>query len=664
MQNNKIERPPPYLIFIIIGSAKIRTKWSPLRSFTTTVPRSDTLKGSKMAEAVTDFCSLGLDSVLVNAIKTAFEIETPSEIQKKVLPALLKDDAPAGDILLRSKTGSGKTLAFLLPILQRLLLSKRGKDTKEARLMGTKVLILVPTRELAAQTQTTLEKLLAKIKGSDHWICSGTLSGGDRRKSEKERLRRGLHIVVATPGRLLDHIQNTAKWAAHLRETCSWIALDEADRLLDVGFAKFIKEILEKIVGGKSMEDRAKFLLCSATVDHSLKDIFGYQLNSPNLIAEDPLVVKKDTAIKGKRETTGPSEADLEAARQLEHFYLCTPTKMRLAILTGLLGDIFTSSTPQKVVLFTICCDTVDFLTMAICKKPLKMLPTGVKLSKLHGNLEHKVRMETFKEFSQETGNCVLVCTDVAARGLNLTRVTHIIQYDAPCDMNDYIHRAGRTARQQEKGKSILFLMPSERDYIAEFQKRNVEIKALPWEPFAQSIADRVAASASVEDDEGEEEALAGVGRLEPESRKKIFKWIQDLQELIKADAALFQAAKTAFLSYIRAYATHPAAEKTIFHVKKLHLGHLASTFLLAEPPKSVAANHSGNTSSKKEKEVWKGKPEGSNENRARSIIKKPRRIVSEFDAGDVGASYLQPRLSKLPSAAGGNKNAKRRKTK
>jgi ATP-dependent RNA helicase DDX31/DBP7 len=350
--------------------------------------------------------------------------------------------------------------------------------------------------------------------------------------------------------------------------------------------------------------------------------------------------------------TVAVADADAESLftvdfnKQLEHFYIVSPTKMRLAALVGFLEESFSSPTPQKIVLFTICCDTVDFISLLFNDSTLKMLPKDVNKFKLHGSLEHKTRIETFNAFTKETRNCLLVCTDVAARGLNLSHVSCIVQYDAPCDMNDYIHRAGRTARQEETGKSVLFLMPSERDYIPELEKKELKLKKLRWEPLVERIATKVniknAEKVTVEETIPEEDLSA----VNLDTRKRIFAWLEQLQGKIKTKGQLFSLAKSAYLSFVRAYATHPSVEKSIFHIKKLHLGHIAATFLLDEAPKAVAANRG--------KELPEGKPKrdendfkgGKGGKGAKGGNNKgpfkPKRAISEFDAGDISAVFTR----------------------
>ena len=433
---------------------------------------------------------LDLDDALVKAVNDAFNIKTPTDIQESVIKQMLLNENFHRDILIRCRTGSGKTLAFLLPILHRLLIEQRLGSLVDKRSVGTLALIVVPTRELAVQILQVLTKLLSKLHGKDHWLVGGSLSGGDRRKSEKERLRKGVHLVVGTPGRILDHLTNTESWVRQLK-SCRWIIFDEADRLLDSGFEKCVKEILQRLhtIGCVGREDGARMIFCSATVNDNCKEAFGHPLTNPLLITTtnrtkqpkfNNMIAINDPCLASLR-TLGPS--------QLEHFALCTPTKFRLSTLLGLLHESFSSeSSPQKLVLFSICCDTVDFLHAIFASSKLNLLPDTVQLSKLHGQMDHKDRITSFNAFTLCQRNSLLICTDVAARGLNLINVTLIIQYDAPCDVNDYVHRAGRTARQEEKGRSVLFLMPSEHDYVETLRAKNLTIRPMQWETLAKGF--------------------------------------------------------------------------------------------------------------------------------------------------------------------------------
>lgn len=648
------------------------------------------------------FADLALDEVLCKALDEAFNIKSPTDIQRLVLKALMSGGPDTRDVLIRSKTGSGKTLAFCLPILHHLLRQRRmeeGETFQEektmnnvttpkqpwvaSRALGTLAIIVVPTRELALQTHEMLTKILSKLRGRDHWLVSTALSGGDRRKSEKERLRRGVHLVIGTPGRLLDHLQKTAVWGPALA-ACRWLVVDEADRLLDSGFEKSMREIMG-IVKERTGKTIPQVILCSATVDDQVKEVFGHALNDPLLVTdrgkENGRVNhalgrsndQRDEHGQGNSKSSTSQSSTTESQvnpSNLEHSYCCTPTKFRLATLVGMLADASSSSATPKVVLFTICCDTVDFLHGILTERALGLLPNSVIIYRLHGGMEQRERLAAYGAFSRERRRpSLLICTDVAARGLNLVGVTEILQYDAPCDLVDYVHRAGRTARADagdgslNGGRSTLFLMPSEREYVALVQSKGLAPKSRHWEgilrKYLSSQKGLKTSSTRTVDNEDEELTSEEIS-ADSDLKRRNMAWLERLQEQIKQDHPILRGlAQKAYLSFVRAYATHPAAEKAIFHPRKLHLGHLAATFLLAEAPRSVAM-HTGETGVKRKAEWKQGKgarpvterhKTGTSNpitprKRKLSLPLRPTRNVSEFSAGDALASFMQPHKS------------------
>lgn len=704
------------------------------------------------------FDKLGLLPILVEATQAAYPtIQTPTIIQQKgIVEILAASESPPGsrgDVLLRSRTGSGKTLAFVLPILNLILqistessystsdhsysdhirashenshqtspknASSRLKMRKDMRsAVGTVAIILAPTRELAAQTESTLQAILGRIRGKNHWIVSGCLTGGGggcgggggggslgkttagTRKGEKERLRRGMHIVVGTPGRVLDHLRNTSSWASQVSKSVRWLVIDEADRLLDSGFAPDVAEIASKL-GVNNSGKLLQTVMCSATASLDPSKFLSSLLGRPNQnLASNQYVRIVDTSnntsqssnvvenrLKIEQSLNVVSKSAVDTPSGLTQFYICPPTRLRLLVLICLLQEQLEGRRKgSKIVLYTICCDTVDFIhrllthdgsstpvdfgskevttdtnqTKIRAKLPLitkksskldsktdtkilkNLLKSTAKVFKMHGGMAQKERAESCRLFSQcnsKDEKALLVCTDVAARGLNLEGVTCIIQFDAPCDTDDYIHRAGRTARQEEIGRSILFLMPSEKAYLdtleariskttviepsipqaildADGVKKSQMIGKIKWDPLVEKIAKTIEMPSDIVDTFDEsvktkatkkphgsieeisknalEDSIAEenyVNTTSVNTRRRIQRWIEIMQKAVVSDAELFRLASAAFLSFTRAYATHPAREKDIFHVKKLHLGHLATAFLLADPPKRLGSKH------------------------------------------------------------------------
>ena len=594
----------------------------------------------------------GLNPTLIKALQESFNIVIPTPIQAEAIPVLL--ESGAGDVVMQAQTGSGKTLAYALPLLNMILSSFNPttnpngiSDSSSFREdIGTIGLIIVPTRELAVQTQATLTKLLSRVR--PHWIVTTALTGGDSRKSEKARLRRGCQIVVGTPGRLLDHLKTSEGWK---RSKLSWLVVDEADRLADLGFENTIKDIFSTL----SMAlHRLRMVLVSATVTEKLKVEFaGRKLKNPRFIKAGP---KKEIyqEVAAQAETlaaeAGPEhihkEEEFNAPVAIDQSYLHTPTKLRLQILVGLLRSFFPvsgSSQNTRVIVFFTCCDSVDFhfdlFKMAAENKSIPaFLPPRVKLLRLHGNLEQSARVSTFNEFikegkSTEPVHTILFCTDVAARGLDFPNLAGSVQYDAPCDIHDYIHRAGRTGRlsapnatslESSKAKSVIFLMPSEEAYVQRLTAMGM--KSLRKESFdeylkwtekldAKKLQSLVAAKKqqggkfnhkkeenSTEDGNEESAIVAAL----PSTLKARLGLLQKVIEAgIAANQELSDRARNGFLSTCRAYATHPSSEKDIFHIKRLHLGHLAAAFGLDREPKKMLHGSNGNNIKKAQKSSY-----------------------------------------------------------
>lgn len=312
-------------------------------------------------------------------------IEAPTSIQRSVLPALLPtlEDPAARDVFIQSQTGSGKTLSFLLPILQDLL--PLSKLSYIDRSIGTLAIIIAPTRELAKQISDVLEALLQlRLRAHDEnaedaaprltrWLVSGLLTGGENRTHEKARLRKGVPILVSTPGRLLDHLQNTSSFNVG---KCRWLVLDEADRLMELGFEETIQGILRGLDGrqklavqaveeGKSMEAGGwdwsrtrRTILCSATMREDVQKLAGTTLTNPIVIKalSDASETDLQTIVPGSQKFTPPS--------QLSQKYVVVPLKLRLVTLIALVRSLLAQSQNKKgtkIIVFLSCTDSVDF---------------------------------------------------------------------------------------------------------------------------------------------------------------------------------------------------------------------------------------------------------------------------------------------------------------
>ncbi|MBR9699079.1 DEAD/DEAH box helicase [Candidatus Woesearchaeota archaeon] len=352
------------------------------------------------------FEDFGLSNTLLAAIKK-LGLVTPTQIQEKSIPPIMKGQ----DVVGESATGSGKTLAFGCGIADHL--EKDG---------GLQSLILTPTRELAEQVKGALQNFAPELKVM-------AVYGGVSINPQIHDLERS-HVVVATPGRLLDHLQrgtiNTSK--------ISILVLDEADRMFDMGFIDDVQKII------KNCPKKRQTLFFSATITPRVKDLAKRHMHDPVIVA-------------AKRHVD-PSK--------LKQEYYDIPRNMKLSLLAHLLEH----ENRGLVMVFCNTRRTTDFVV-----KNLKA--NKVSAIAIHGGLSQNKRTDTINSFNNGKVG-VLVCTDVAARGLHIDDVSHVYNYELPKDSKDYVHRIGRTARAGEEGKVINLLSNADHDNFSRILRDNV----------------------------------------------------------------------------------------------------------------------------------------------------------------------------------------------
>lgn len=349
------------------------------------------------------FTELGLAPQLLTAIeRSGFEEATP--IQSETIPLALAGK----DVIGQAQTGTGKTAAFGLPMLQKI-------DTTNQVVQG---LVIAPTRELAIQTQEELFRL-----GRDKKIRVQAVYGGADIGRQIRGLKDRPHIVVGTPGRLLDHInRRTLKL-----ETIQTLVLDEADEMLNMGFLEDIEKIISKVPKTRQT------LLFSATMPPAIKNIGVKFMLEPEHVK-----------IKAKEMT-----ADL-----IDQYYIRSKDYEKFDIMTRLL-DV---QTPDLTIVFGRTKRRVDELARGLEAR-------GYKSEGIHGDLSQQKRMSVLRAFKNGQLD-ILVATDVAARGLDISGVTHVYNYDIPQDPESYVHRIGRTGRAGKGGMSVTFVTPNEMGYL------------------------------------------------------------------------------------------------------------------------------------------------------------------------------------------------------
>ncbi|XP_060245752.1 probable ATP-dependent RNA helicase DDX31 isoform X4 [Meriones unguiculatus] len=423
------------------------------------------------------FQELDLHPHLISTINTVLKMSRMTSVQKQSIPVLLE----GRDALVQSQTGSGKTLAYCIPVVQSL----QALTSKIQRSDGPYALVLVPTRELALQSFDTVQKLLKPFT----WIVPGVLMGGEKRKSEKARLRKGINILISTPGRLVDHIKSTKN--IHFNRI-RWLVVDEADRILDLGFEKDITVILNAI--NAECQKRQNVLL-SATLTEGVTRLADISLHNPVSIS----VLDKSWDQPNPKEVANTQPDSFAIPESLDQHVVLVPSKLRLVCLAAFILQKCKFEKDQKIIVFFSSCELVEFhYSLFLHTLPcLSGSPTSEQLPsaswpltflRLHGNMEQEERTSVFHEFSQ-SGTGVLLCTDVAARGLDLPQVTWIVQYSAPSSPAEYIHRIGRTARIGCHGSSLLILAPSEAEYVNSLASHKINVSGIKMEDILAVLA-------------------------------------------------------------------------------------------------------------------------------------------------------------------------------
>ncbi|CAI2322315.1 unnamed protein product [Caenorhabditis sp. 36 PRJEB53466] len=452
---------------------------------------------TKVSEFLTKTTFASLEGkVNANLLKAVHNLgfTTMTEIQAKSIDPLLEGK----DVLASAKTGSGKTLAFLLPAIE--LLHKLNWKQHN----GTGIIIVSPTRELSMQTYGVLSELL---DGSN--LTYGLVMGGSNRSAEKDKLAKGVSILVATPGRLLDHLQNTDNF---LVRNLKCLIIDEADRILDIGFEIEMQQVL------RHLPKQRQSMLFSATHSPKVDELVTLALHS------NPVRVSvNDTA----------EEATVQG---LQQGYIVAPSDKRLLLLFTFLKKNKT----KKVMVFFSSCNAVKFH-----HELLNYI--DIPCMSIHGKQKQQKRTTTFFQFCQaESG--ILLCTDVAARGLDIPAVDWIVQYDPPDEPREYIHRVGRTARGKDgRGRALLVLRPEELGFLRYLKAAKVTLNEFEF------------------------------------SWSKVANIQSQLENLISKNYYLNKSAKEAYKCYLRAYDSHSL--KDIFDVTNMDLTAVSKSFGFSVPP-------------------------------------------------------------------------------
>lgn len=458
------------------------------------------------------FTDLPISRLTQNGLKKRnFKVMT--EIQRCVLPHALADR----DILGASKTGSGKTLSYLIPVIEKLYTQKFNP------LDGLGALIILPTRELALQ----VFEVLASITSEHLHLSMGLIIGGKNVKYEKEKIER-MNILIATPGRLLQHMDESPGFdASQLRI----LVLDEVDMLLELGFANTLESILVNL--GKERQT----LLFSATLTKEIHNLAKLSLNKPEYIS-----LHESRVAKGGEGATGQEEKipmQYEVPKGLSQYYMQIKIEDKLDTLFSFLR----THTKTKSLVFFSSIKQVRFAYEAFRKLNLSR---ALPLFELHGKQKQPQRMAIFFGF-KEKKHASMFTTNIAARGLDFPSVDWVIQVDCPEDVATYVHRVGRTARYKAGGKSLLLMSPSEEKFITKLKTKGISLN-----------------------------------RIYPNPNKALT-IKSSLQSFLTEDMNLKHLAQKAFISYVRS--VHLQADKEVFDVRKIDTDSLAESLGLIQAP-------------------------------------------------------------------------------
>ncbi|EIM90127.1 DEAD-domain-containing protein [Stereum hirsutum FP-91666 SS1] len=488
-------------------------------------------------------------------------------VQSSTIPLFMKNK----DVVVEAVTGSGKTLAFVIPVLERLI--RRDHKLRKNEIGA---LVISPTRELASQIHSIFSLFLSSQPGTEHpdpdedvpstsepssstRLPPPLLLVSSAQSSPVQDVQRfvatGADIIIGTPGRVEEFLLGKGKNAVSTKEL-EVLILDEADRLLDLGFQQTLTRILMHL----PKQRRTGLFSATMTDADALSELVRVGLRNPARIVVK--VQSKAIADSGRKLGLGGEERRIPA--NLKIFYVHCRTSEKLVQLSRIISQETTQNGSSRFIVYFATCACVDYFYRTL---PL-FLSDNANLYSLHGHLPPAARTRTLSSFAESvctpSSPSILLATDVAARGLDLPDVDVVLQFDPPSDTKAFSHRCGRTARAGKSGRAWVLLTGREREYVDFLAVRKIPLKQRPY------LLDDNSAAPSNDDDRVEDEAVPA--------------YLSKIRELLLSDRALHDAAAKSFVSFVRAYSKHEASY--IFRVKDLDLVGVAKSFGLLRLPK------------------------------------------------------------------------------
>ncbi|PCH38161.1 DEAD-domain-containing protein [Wolfiporia cocos MD-104 SS10] len=491
-------------------------------------------------------------------------------VQASTIPLFMKHK----DVVVEAVTGSGKTLAFMIPVLERLI-------RRETRLRKNEVgaLVISPTRELATQIHSVFSLFLSSqpshsSSSSDEDAAEDShheaepvypppllvISSSSPPAQDVHRfLDTGADIVIGTPGRIEEFLLGKGKDVVSVKEL-EVLVLDEADRLLDLGFHNTLTRIVTHL------PKQRRTGLFSATMTDALSELVRVGLRNPARVVVK--VQTKKAKVKGDSQGDGQDRYEVIEERRipanLQNFYLTCRVSEKLVQLTRIISHEVTKQQSSRFIVYFATCACVEYFYRIL---PLFML-NNTALYSLHGHLPPAARTKTLNNFATSvafpTSPSIMLATDVAARGLDLPDVDVVVQFDPPSDSKAFSHRCGRTARAGRSGRAWVLLAGRERDYVDFLAVRKIPLVEQP--PFGVDGASRPASDESEYEDD------------------RVSSMQEEIRQLLLTDRGLHDKAAKAFVSFVRAYSKHEASY--IFRVKDLDLIGAAKSFGLLRLPR------------------------------------------------------------------------------
>ena len=509
---------------------------------------------------------LKIDEEIPRVIEEVFKFDKITKVQNIVINEFLKNK----DVIVKSATGSGKTLSYIIPIIQRLINYSKENQNYQKEILA---LILLPARELAEQVYSEFSKFISNMK--NYSFTAQILIGGKKLEDDIAKIRNQIpNIIIATPGRLVD-IQEKEKLSFSNLEI---LILDEADRMLDMGFEMAVTSIISKL------PKQRRTGLFSATVTSNVENLIKAGMRNPEFIniiinqnkSSNLFVTEKE--IKEKINNKGSyfsimefspdnyriNNSSQEVPKGLGQYYrVIKNIKFKIPHLMQLLYGFYNSDKNEKIMIFLSTCFSVDYYNILLPELFKKFNITNYSCSKLHSKISQNKREKEYKNFKIEDTHKlnILLTTDLAARGIDIPDVDIIIQFDPPKNEDSYIHKAGRTARVGNTGVSILFLLEEELSFINYMKQKFIFIEEFPY-PYIDN------------ENKNEEE----IDNLNKQSI------LQCVKEINISDKWIYDKAVNTFISYLRFYKENEL--KYIFDIRSLDIGNLANSFQLLKLPR------------------------------------------------------------------------------